>query len=418
MESFYEVGFDDQLLDGIEAIGYLNPTPIQALTIPLALEGRDLIGCAQTGTGKTAAYLLPVMNRILQRENRKGISALIIAPTRELAMQIDQQVTGFSYFTSISSLAIYGGGSGESFDREKKALSSGADIIIATPGRLLSHLSLGYCDVKNLQTLVLDEADRMLDMGFYDDLMRIVNYLPKERQTLMFSATMPPKIRGMAQKILNNPAEVNIAISKPAAGISQKIYAAYNEQKLPLLLQLLQERGEVSCIIFASTKQKVKEIERLLKQAKVNLAAIHSDLEQKDRENALLGFRNKSIPILVATDVMSRGIDIENLSLVVNFDVPSDGEDYVHRVGRTARAASTGEAITFVNPDDMRKIAAIERLIGYEIQKMPLPEALGAAPEFTQAPAKSGGNNGGKKKFFRKGKGKSKPGTKVNSNNP
>jgi len=382
MSSFYDFDFHDGVLDGIEAMGFDKPTPIQEKTIPLSLEGRDLIGCAQTGTGKTAAYLLPVMHHILSNPDRKGVSALILSPTRELAQQIDQAATGFGYYADVSSKAIYGGQDGASFETEKKALTLGADIVIATPGRLIAHLNLGYVRFDDLKHLILDEADRMLDMGFYEDIMKIVSYLPKHRQTLMFSATMPPRIRQLAASILINPEQINIAISKPAEGIVQQAYLAYDTQKLPLLLEILKNDTHVSIIIFSSTKIKVKEIERELKRLRLPASAIHSDLEQSEREEVLRQFRNRNLRILVATDVLSRGIDIENISLVINYDVPGDAEDYVHRVGRTARAESTGMAITFINDMDMRRFGSIEELIGYEVQKMPLPEALGNGPVY------------------------------------
>jgi ATP-dependent RNA helicase RhlE len=414
MATFYDFGFDDKVLDGIEAMGYSSATPIQELTIPITLEGRDLIACAQTGTGKTAAYLLPTMHRILQNADRSGINTLIISPTRELALQIDNAVTGFSYFCGISSIAVYGGGSGESFDREKKALSTGTDIIVATPGRLLAHLNLGYVKLDKLKTLILDEADRMLDMGFFDDIMRIVKHLPQNRQTLLFSATMPSRIRQLASQILNKPEQVNIAMSKPAAGIKQLAYCVYDTQKIPLLLDLLKNNDFISVIIFSSTKVNVKNMEKELKRLGLSVAAIHSDLEQNEREEVLRQFRNRSLKILVATDVLSRGIDIENISLVINFDVPGDAEDYVHRVGRTARAESKGEAITFITPDDMRRFNGIEKLIGYEVEKGVLPASIGEAPPYDKnakfVPRKKGGGpkSGGPRKgnFQRKPSGK------------
>lgn len=400
MTSFFDFPFDDRVLDGLDAMGFETPTPIQEQTIPITLAGRDLIACAQTGTGKTAAYLLPVMHHILQQGDRNHISALIISPTRELALQIDQALTGFAYFCGISNIAVYGGGSGESFDREKKAFISGADIVVATPGRLLAHINLGYVDFSKVEHLILDEADRMLDMGFYDDIMRIVAVLPKERQTLMFSATMPSRIRQLAAGILRNPEQISISISKPAAGIRQIAYLTYDQQKLPLLQQILNNDELISVIVFSSTKQKVKEIDRELQRMKLSCAAIHSDLEQNEREEVLRRFRNRNLKVLVATDVLSRGIDIENISMVVNYDVPGDAEDYVHRVGRTARAESTGTAITFINPADMRRFGGIEALIGYEIEKAQLPEGFEPGPTYNPQ-SREGGHDrrgrGGKK---------------------
>lgn len=405
MATFDDFELDPSVMDGVDAMGYTNATPIQELTIPIIMQGRDIIACAQTGTGKTAAYLLPTMHRILQNNDRKHISTLIVSPTRELALQIDNALTGFAYFSGISNIAVYGGGSGESFDREKKALTTGTDIIVATPGRLLAHLNLGYVKLEHLQTLILDEADRMLDMGFFEDIMRIVRYLPVNRQTLMFSATMPPRIRQMAGQILRNPEQVNIAISKPAAGIKQTAYAVYDAQKIPLLLHIFKSKELISVIVFSSTKQNVKNMEKELKKLGLSVAAIHSDLEQGEREEVLRQFRNRNIRILVATDVLSRGIDIENISMVLNYDVPGDGEDYVHRVGRTARAESTGEAITFISPDDMRRFGSIEKLIGYEVEKGAVPAELGETPVYNANSGssgkkfgRSGGGNGGGKK--------------------
>lgn len=394
MPTFYDFDLDDHVLDGIDAMGYTQPSPIQELAIPYLLQNRDLIGCAQTGTGKTAAYLLPLMNKIL-RGDRDGIQALIVAPTRELALQIDQALTGFAYYSGISSIAVYGGGKGEDFEREKKALTTGCDIIIATPGRLLSHFNLGYVNTDHLKTLILDEADRMLDMGFNEDIMRINGYLPRDKQTVMFSATMPSRIRHMAGQLMRNPAEVNIAISKPAAGIKQLAYCVYDTQKVQLLMRIMKDPALISVIIFSSTKQNVKNMEKELKKLGLNIAAIHSDLEQNEREEVLLKFRNRELKILVATDVLSRGIDIDNISMVLNYDVPGDAEDYIHRVGRTARAETKGEAITFVSPDDMRKFGSIEKLIGYEVEKGIVPAELGEVPVYNANAKSSGGHKGG-----------------------
>jgi ATP-dependent RNA helicase RhlE len=415
MATFDDFNLDPSLMEGIDAMGYSTATPIQELTIPHTMQGRDLIACAQTGTGKTAAYLLPTMHRILHDDKRQGIHTLILAPTRELALQIDQAVTGFAYFCGISNIAVYGGGTGESFEREKKALMTNTDIIVATPGRLLAHLGLGYVNVSHLQTFILDEADRMLDMGFFEDIMRVQSYLPKKRQTLMFSATMPPRIRQMAAQLLVNPEQVNIAISKPAAGIKQLAYCVYDAQKIPLLMHLFQTKELISVIVFSSTKQNVKNIERELKRLNLSASAIHSDLEQNEREEVLRQFRGRNIKILVATDVLSRGIDIENISLVLNFDVPGDGEDYIHRVGRTARAESTGEAITFVTPADMRNFSSIENLIGYEVEKGLVPTELGETPVYNgnQPRTKSKGNFNKNRKS---GGGKSFSGKKPYSN--
>jgi ATP-dependent RNA helicase RhlE len=364
--------FEPELIEGLSSMGFEKPTPIQEKAIPVILENRDLIACAQTGTGKTAAFLLPVINKII-RDHTETVDTLVIVPTRELAIQIDEALQGFSYFTPISSIAIFGGTNGISYEQEKKALTQGANIIIATPGRLLAHLNQGYVKFKTVKHLILDEADRMLDMGFSDDLNRIISYLPKERQTLLFSATMPPKIRVLASKILKEPVEINIAMSKPADGVIQAAYMVHNDKKVELIKYLLAGKKLKSIIIFSSTKHKVKELERELKKLKMNTAAIHSDLTQDQRNEVLRNFKSKKLRILVATDIMSRGIDVDSIELVINFDVPSDAEDYIHRVGRTARAESTGVALTFISPGDRRKFKNIEQLIGSEVKKLQMP---------------------------------------------
>jgi ATP-dependent RNA helicase RhlE len=360
-------------------MGFEAATPIQEQVIPLVLNGTDVIATAQTGTGKTAAYLLPILDRI-SRNSIPHTAALIIAPTRELAQQIDQALQGFAYFTHASSIAVYGGSSGVLFEQEKRSLTDGASVIIATPGRLLSHLNLGYVKFDQLDFLVLDEADKMLDMGFYDDIMRIVSYLPKKRQNLCFSATMAPRMRELAKRITHNASEINIAMSKPAAGVTQEAFLVYDNQKAPLLIKLLKEKNFPSVIIFASTKSGVKDLERELTRAKLSARAISSDLSQEEREQALLSFRNGTTKNLVATDILSRGIDVDNISLVVNYDVPHDAEDYVHRVGRTARAESTGLAITLVNEKDQHRFANIEKLIEQQVLKIALPPELGKGP--------------------------------------
>jgi ATP-dependent RNA helicase RhlE len=387
-------------------MGFETPTPIQEKVIPLILEGRDVIAGAQTGTGKTAAYLLPLLDRI-SRDKIPHTAALIIAPTRELAMQIDQALQGFAYFTHASSIAIYGGADGISFEQEKKSLTEGASVIVATPGRLFSHLNLGYVKFDKLDCLILDEADKMLDMGFYDDIMRIISFLPKQRQNLCFSATMPPKMRQLAKQILRNPAEINIALSKPAAGIQQQVYLVHEKQKTPLLVQLLREKNLPSVLIFSSTKSGVKVLERELKQNKFSVRAISSDLTQGEREEALLSFKGGNTNILVATDVLSRGIDIDNIALVINYDAPADAEDYVHRIGRTARAESTGMAITLVNEQDQYRLAQIEELIEQQVLRMPLPNELGTSPPWNPKKKAAFGHHkkqsGGKNRNFRKG---------------
>jgi ATP-dependent RNA helicase RhlE len=379
--TFLDFKFDLKLQDGLESMGYTKPTPIQEQAIPVILSGKDVIACAQTGTGKTAAYILPVINRMINSDHRH-LNTLVIAPTRELAQQIDQQIEGFAYFTGVSSIPIYGGGDGNAWDQQKRALEFGADIIIATPGRLIALLAAGTIDLSHLQHLILDEADRMLDMGFFDDIIRIISYLPKVRQTLFFSATMPPKIRMLANKILTNPVEISIAIAKPAAGIVQQAYVVHDTQKGALLKHVLKTNPWTSALIFSSTKEMVKKLDASFQRAKLPAKAFHSDLEQQEREEILRGFKNKQINILIGTDVLSRGIDVEGISLVINWDVPPDPEDYVHRIGRTARAETTGTAVTFINERDQRRFYSIEKLIGTTIPKLDLPAELGEGPVY------------------------------------
>jgi len=383
--TFDELDLDSDILDAVEYMGFRETTPIQEKAIPPILRGDDLIGCAQTGTGKTAAYLLPIMNDIIYKRP-PHTHTLILVPTRELALQIDQQIQGLAYTLSITSLAVYGGGEGSAWDQEREALSHGADIIVATPGRLISHLNLGYVKFNEIETLVLDEADRMLDIGFYDDIMKIISHVPKKRQTLMFSATMPPKIRSLSKHIMKNPVEIALEMSKPADGVLQAVYLLEDNQKLPLLNSLIADKPEYkSILIFSSTKKKVHEIVRGLRSRDYTVEGISSDLEQKAREETLLRFRSRRTRVLVATDVLSRGIDIKDINLVVNFDAPSDAEDYVHRVGRTARAETTGVAITLVNKADMFKLQRIEKLIGYNVYRAPLPDFI--AESHSQAPS-------------------------------
>lgn len=395
--TFNDFDFGPEIMDGLEAMGFEKPSPVQELAIPQIIANKDLIVCAQTGTGKTAAYLLPVMDKILKNKIQ-GFSTLILVPTRELALQIDQQMQGFGYFLPITSLAVYGGGDSSSWDQQKRGLTDGADVVVATPGRIISHLNLGYVKCDMVKHLILDEADRMLDMGFFEDLMQIVNYLPKERQTLLFSATMPPKIRELAKNVMVEPESINIAISKPAEGILQAAYMVYDQQKIPLIHSLLEGKDVKSVIIFSSTKVNVKSITRVLKKHGFAVAGIHSDLEQNEREDVLREFRNRNYQILVATDIIARGIDIDSIDLVINFDVPRDAEDYVHRVGRTARAESEGVALTFINEKDQNDFQKIEQLIEKEVFKIPLPPQLGEAPEYNPRARKSNG----RKKFFRK----------------
>lgn len=363
-------------------MGFQKPTPIQQEAIPYILNNHDLIACAQTGTGKTAAYLLPVMNRICTAKEKSLVNTLILAPTRELVQQIDQQIEGLSYFTGISSIAVYGGGDGISYEQQRRSLNEGVDIIIATPGRLIAHLTSGTVKLGQLQHLILDEADRMLDMGFHDDIVRIISYLPENRQTLLFSATMPGKIRSLANKILKNPEQINIALSQPAAGILQQVYMVYDHQKLALIRSILKDGNYQSTIVFVSTKEKVKQLHQALSRSGFKVEAFHSDLEQQQREEILSAFKNRQLPVLIGTDVLSRGIDVEGISLVINYDVPHDPEDYIHRIGRTARAETTGTAMTFINERDQRKFGNIELLISKSIDRIDLPAELGEGPEY------------------------------------
>ena len=387
---FTEFNFHPNLLEGIEASNYENATPVQEQVIPPIMAGKDVIASAQTGTGKTAAFLLPVMNQLLNNHVDGKVGALIIVPTRELAIQISQHMQGLSYFTHLSSIAIYGGTDAQSFVAEKKALQMGADIIVCTPGRMIAHLNMGYVNLKGLQFLVLDEADRMLDMGFQDDINKILQTLPPKRQNLLFSATMPVKIRQLAKKILHDPAEVNIAISKPPEKIIQKAYVVYEPQKLPLIKKLLKETPYKNALIFCSRKQTVKQLTRELKQGGFTIAEIHSDLDQAERESVLSAFTAGRIPVLVATDILSRGIDIDTIDLVINFDVPGDGEDYVHRNGRTARADGDGAAFTLIGEKEQQKFAAIEQLLEKEVEKAQVPQEFGSVPVYNPRQRSSG----------------------------
>lgn len=392
--NFSEFGFDPDLMEGIIAMGFESPTPIQEQAIPAILEGKDIIGSAQTGTGKTAAFLLPVIQNIIASREGNKTRALVIVPTRELAQQIDQQMEGFSYFTPVSSIAVYGGGDGTLFAREKKALMEGTEVIICTPGRMIAHLNNNYVKFDSLKYLILDEADRMLDMGFYDDIMKIIQYLPQKRQNLMFAATMPEEIRKLARKVLHEPVELNIAISKPAEKILQVAYAVYESQKLPLVTHLLKGRDLKSVIVFCSTKLSAKQLGRQLKKEGLKAQDIHSDLDQKQREEIMLDFRNRKLNILVATDLLSRGIDVDNIELIINYDVPHEGEDYIHRIGRTARAESDGIAITLISVEEQYKFARIEKLLEKQVTKSTVPEEFGEAPEYD--PSKHRGRGGGR----------------------
>ena len=390
---FDELDLEEEILDGLYDMNFREMTPVQEQTIPVILEGHDIIGCAQTGTGKTAAYTLPLLNRLLLEGNPDNVvKALIIVPTRELAQQIDQQFQGFSYYLPVSTTVVYGGGDGRGWDVQKQGMLMGSDVVIATPGRMIAHLQNSGIDLSHVEYLILDEADRMLDMGFSDDIMHIVSYMPKERQTILFSATLPPKIRALAKTILRNPVEVNIAISKPNESIDQSAYICYENQKLGIIRELFAEPSGSKTIIFSSSKLKVKELAHTLKRMKLNVAAMHSDLEQAQREEVMLAFKNNKVDILVATDIVARGIDIEDIGLVINYDVPRDPEDYIHRIGRTARAAATGSAMTFVSEEDQGRFHQIEKFIEREVRKADLPEAVGAGPKY--APSENRGRRG------------------------
>jgi ATP-dependent RNA helicase RhlE len=396
--NFTDFGFDDELLDGIEAMGYKTATPVQEQVIPSIIAGKDIIAAAQTGTGKTAAFLLPVIHKLItQHHEGHKINAMIIVPTRELAVQIAQTLEGISYYTSISFIEVYGGTGGAPFANERKALTSGVDIVICTPGRMISHLNMGYVKLDGLNYLILDEADRMLDMGFFEDIIKILSYMPKKRQNLMFSATMPPAIRKLANTILHNPVEINIAISKPPEQIVQEAFIVYDAQKIPLVKYILEQKEFGSVLVFCSSKLNVKQLCAELKKARFSVDQIQSDLEQEKREQVLLDFRSKKLKILVATDILSRGIDIEDIDLVINYDVPHDGEDYIHRIGRTARAASKGTAYTFISEKEQVRFNRIEKLLGHPVTKQAVPEQFGPGPVPGEARHSDGKKNYKKK---------------------
>jgi superfamily II DNA/RNA helicase len=390
---FYDLALNDQVLDALDSMRFSECTPIQEQAIPPLLDGRDLIGVAQTGTGKTAAFLLPVLNALSEGDYpTDAINCLIMAPTRELAKQIDEQLQGFSYFLPISSIAVYGGNDGPQVAQQRQGLKMGADIVISTPGRLISHLNMGYVDLSKVSFFILDEADRMLDMGFYEDIMKIESYLPKNRQTIMFSATMPPKIKKLAGSILQNPAQIQIAVSRPADNICQQIVMCYEGAKIEVIKQLFSD-GTLAerTIIFASSKQKVKELTATLKRMKHEVAEMHSDLSQAERDEVMLGFKSGRIRLLVATDIVARGIDVDDIRVVINYDVPREGEEYVHRIGRTARAGNDGRAITFVSPEDMFRWTRIERFLGKEIE---IIESLSSFDRSYKATRQQGHNRG------------------------
>lgn len=378
---FDELALSDEVLDALWDMHFDECTPVQEKTIPVILDGHDVISCAQTGTGKTAAYILPLLtNLAFDNHDPNKLNAIIMAPTRELAQQIDQQMEGFGYYVPFSSVPIYGGKDNGAWGTQVTGLQKGADIVIATPGRLLSQMNIYDIDFSGVKYFILDEADRMLDMGFYDDIMTIVRHLPQERQTIMFSATMPENIRRMAKAIMRNPVEVQIAVSRPPETIRQMHARLYEAQKPGFVQLALQGRDLKKVIIFAGKKQRVKELTRTLRMLKIDARAMHSDLEQHERDQVMLDFRNAKIDVLVATDVVARGIDVTDVPLVINYDVPHDPEDYIHRIGRTARAENSGEAITLVTPEDARYWGRIEKFLKKEIERVSIPTALGDAP--------------------------------------
>ena len=382
--NFKEFLFKKELNEGLSAMGFNSPTPIQKEAIPIIQKGYDLIACAQTGTGKTAAFVLPILNKLINKNKDNKVNTIIIAPTRELVKQIDQQIEGFSYFTNSSSFPIYGGGTGEEYEKQKQALIKGADIIICTPGRLIAHLDFNYFDTSKIQHFILDEADRMLDMGFYDDIIKIANKLPENKQNILFSATMPTKIRNLATKLLYKPKSISLAISKPAEGITQSAYMCYDKQKIKLVRAILKEKGERlrHILIFASSIKNVREIKKTLNKAGMKASEMHSGLQQQEREKTIRDFKSKKILILVATDILSRGIDIKGIETVINYEVPNDAEDYVHRIGRTARADKKGEAITLINPKQVKNFMQIEKLIGDKIPKLTIPGIFQEIPKY------------------------------------
>ena len=416
---FEETYLNDNILDALYDMRFEECTPIQEKCIPEILDYHDVMGVAQTGTGKTAAYLLPILSMLDEDDYPKdAINCIIMSPTRELAQQIDQAMQGFGYYLDgISSVAVYGGNDGSRYDQEMRSLRMGADVVIATPGRLLSHIRMGNVDLSRVSFFVLDEADRMLDMGFYDDIMTIVKGLPQNRQTIMFSATMPDKIQTLARNILYKPVEVKIAVSKPAEKIMQSAYVCYDTQKLPILRHIFATEEQKRIIIFSGKKERVKEINRELQKMKVNCCSMHSDLTQQERDEVMYLFKSGQKDVLVATDIVARGIDIDDIRMVINYDVPHDAEDYVHRIGRTARADRDGVAITLVNPDDIRRFQQIEHFLEKEVIKTPLPDGLGDAPEYKSPERRKGPRGGGKRRSSRRGnKNGNKQGKKKDNN--
>ncbi|MBQ2779114.1 MAG: DEAD/DEAH box helicase [Bacteroidaceae bacterium] len=381
---FTDFDFEDEILDALDAMRFETCTPIQEKTIQPLMDGRDLIGVAQTGTGKTAAYLLPVLNELCRGHHpEEAINCVIMAPTRELAQQIDRQLEGFTYFMNVSSVAVYGGNDGQRYQQELRGMSRGADIIVATPGRLISHINLGNIDLSRVSYFILDEADRMLDMGFYNDIMTIAKQLPKERQTMLFSATMPQEIRRLADNLLTNPVHITLSLAKPADGIKQQAYVCYEPQKIGIIKELFADEKPERVILFTSRKNKVRDISIALKKRGYNVGEMHSNLTQSERDDIMYRFKSRHIDIIVATDILARGIDIDDIRLVINYDVPRDCDDYIHRVGRTARAGAEGRAVTLVSVDDQSYFGRIEEFMEQEVEKLPIPTHLGEAPAYS-----------------------------------
>ena len=415
---FDELPLTDNILDALWDMHFEECTPVQEASIPVILEGRDVISCAQTGTGKTAAYILPLLNNLAtDQHDPTRINAIIMAPTRELAQQIDQQMEGFSFYSPFSSVAVYGGSDGNVWDVQKRGLTRGADVVIATPGRLLSHMNVYKIDFSAVKYFILDEADRMLDMGFFDDILKIVSQLPRSRQTIMFSATMPQELRRLAKGFMRDPVEVNIAISRPPETIHQQALICYEAQKLPFVISLLKQKRLKKVLLFVGKKANVKDIYITLRREGIEARQMHSDLTQQEREQVMLDYRNGKVDVLVATDIVARGIDVDDIPLVINYDVPRDAEDYVHRIGRTARAENSGEAITLVSEKDQLFFSKIEKFLKKETDRLSLPQELGEAPEYNPQPpqkkrrraAKPGGKShkpqrGGQKKRASDGK--------------
>lgn len=409
---FDELDLNDNVLDALYDMRFDTCTPVQEKCIPEILEGHDVLGVAQTGTGKTAAYLLPVLSKLDDGGYPKdAINCVIMSPTRELAQQIDQAMQGFGYYLQdVSSVAVYGGNDGNRYDQELKSLRMGADVVIATPGRLITHISLGNVDLSKVSFFILDEADRMLDMGFSEDINTIASKLPKTCQTIMFSATMPEKIEELAKALLKDPVEIKLAVSKPAEKIKQEAYVCYETQKMTIIKDIFKAGDMKRVIVFSGSKMKVKQLAAALQQIGINCGAMHSDLEQAERDDVMFKFKSGQFDVLVATDIVARGIDIDDIEMVINYDVPHDTEDYVHRIGRTARANRDGRAITFVNEEDQYWFQQIEKFLEKVVEKMPLPEDCGEGPEYIKLNKPSKRNNG------RKGKGGKQGGNNRNGN--